>query len=144
MSETPQGPSSENLRRLSGMLPSFVKGMQEKALSGKGKETIGIVRVPKKCCKVCASTFDFHMVKPSQKVELESSICVDCQKRLDDKWIAFVCDNLYAFVKPTNNRFNDMEGQIVPISPHVMAEIGKTFHVSVKDKITGADTFGTN
>jgi len=143
MSEQPSGPSKETLRNLRGMLPSFVKGMKEKVVTGRGKETIPIVRRPHKCCKVCAGTFDFKMVKVSDDTKLTPSICASCQGHLDAKEIAFVCGDKYAFVLPTNNRFYDMEGQIVSISPHVMAEIGKKFDVlKQKEQDKNDDTTG--
>ena len=69
--DSPQipGPSRQTLKNLRGMLPSFIKGMEQKRTIGKGKA--GMLARPHKCCKVCGLLWDRKFVDPRADIAID-------------------------------------------------------------------------
>jgi hypothetical protein len=110
------GPSPENLRHLRGMLPSFIDGMEQGKLTGRGRPATR----PKCACGICGHAF---MGPWGAKEEIKT--CDHCQKLLDDGYTAIVCGLQYAFIK--SPRLPDMAGKVMNVKPHVMAKVMQQF-----------------
>ena len=116
------------------MLPSFIKGMEQKRTIGKGKA--GMLARPHKCCKVCGLLWDRKFVDPRTDIAIQPDNCGVCDGKLQQGLIAFVCGDMYAFAEaPADGYLNDFKGSMIHVSPNVMEEISK--HVKLQKKDAG-------
>ena len=127
------GPSDETLRKLSGMLPSFVEGLAQKRAIGKGQKVPKPIRkVPSKICKVCAVLFDLQ--HPSDK-PIEPGICLTCEALIKEGYVALISGEQYAFVK--SERLKDLPDRIVHLQPGNMEKIKNEFEANWKTREGG-------
>src|SRR5437867_4252931 len=95
MSEDHTGPSPETLRKLAGMMPSFIKAMEQKRTRGKGVKVAA--KKARKLCSICARLFDYTTT--TQEIEMTPGFCELCDARLKEGYAAFVCADRFAFCK---------------------------------------------
>lgn len=112
------GPDRANLKALAQSMPGFITGEREKRLQGKGRKVFS--SLPTKLCRVCSKMFDHK--KFATDTELKTATCGDCQKQLDDGFVAVICaDGRHAFLKTT--ALEDMAGQVISISKEAMDKV---------------------
>lgn len=114
-----QDDGPKDLDKLIGMLPSFIKGVENGEIGGKGRPA----RAPIVACGICGKS---HDQRAGEKAGV--STCLSCASLLKEGYTALVCivdsaasENKFAFVK--SERLADKAGQIMRISPEVMAKI---------------------
>lgn len=125
--DQPTGPSPETLKNLAGMLPSFVKGLEEKRSIGRGTP---VHLKPRKMCKVCGRMWD--KVSTKEDVLLEGAVCETCAAMFKDGCVALVCGDQFAFAK--SESLKDLAGEIITIQPHNFEKIQKQFEAEWKKK----------
>lgn len=127
------------------MLPSYIKGLESRKICGKGKPASPPKKEqqPRKVCTICAKLFDFGdpesiIITPEIKAPttLESAVCEDCQKSLDEGYVGLVEGTRYAFVK--SERLADMAGKIVQVKKKTMDELQKQHQQVRNRRVPGA------
>lgn len=135
MSDQPNnGPSSATLRFLRGFLPSLKKGLRDGTLRGKGKP--GMVRKPRKMCKVCGLLWDYISMRADAQSKVMGEFCLECDARLKEGMIALTWADKYAFVT-SSAALNDYRGSIVHVSDHVWKAIEVNYKEQIKTKGDG-------
>lgn len=124
MEEIGGGPRFKHLRKLRGMLPSLVKGMNRNKIGGKG---VPVLPRARQICEICARMFDHAIIKFGEDTALKSGICEVCKPSLDEGYIAFVTHKQYAFVKSKAPECADLHGKIVKISDEHMNKLADAF-----------------
>jgi hypothetical protein len=128
MSQENTGPNPESLRQLSGMLPSYAKGLVEKRIQ-KNRPAPVPTAAPTKYCEICMALFDR---KFEHKGPVESDVCHKCQKLLDEGLTAFITADAYAFGK--SDSLKDMAGKIVQIQDATMKMMRDLFDVKKREQ----------
>lgn len=133
-SNKPDGPSPETLRFLNNALPSVVAGMEQKRIGGRGKP-IGVTHVkkPKKCCRVCAAFFGHVVVPQTEDIMMEIALCDRCISMLNEGYIAFTCDDRFAFAKSKGKLAKDA-GKVLRLPRHLMDRMEETFGIQSSKK----------
>lgn len=132
MSSNPEGPNPENLKHVAGMFPSMMKGLKEGSTHGKGRRVSLNTTRATKLCKICSKGFDLASVGPDSP--LMPGICESCDAQIKDGYTALIAGDMYAFVKLSSEKYSDLVGQIVPISPQNMEKVQKEFQANWKTK----------
>ena len=128
MSDQPlPGPSRETLLNLKAMLPSFIQGLSEKKVVGKG---LPVSKRPRKACVICGTLYDHAFVKASEETSMGTGRCPKCQGLLDCGYAAIVCGDMFAFLK--HKELADWGGTIKQVSPQVMTAIQERFSPKTK------------
>lgn len=123
------GPKRDTLRRLKANLEGIVQTHHEKTQANADS----MATLPRKCCKICCKTFDLAYIQRDSP--MESSVCEDCFKSLQDGWAAFVSDSRYAFVKvPADHPFAKYNGQRVMVPKEMMDDIEAKHKGQVKPR----------
>jgi hypothetical protein len=131
MSEEYHGPSPETLRQLREQMPSVARGIANKAIGGRARVKAPAKEPPlqpTKVCEVCSVLFD---MKRGFEGDIESGVCVECQRELDKGLTAFVATDRWAF--GTSPLLEDMVGKIVHVSNRTMDELEKRFESQKKE-----------
>lgn len=130
MNSDPNGPSKDTLRNLKGMMGSFIKGMHEQRLEGKGRLVARGTLKPRKVCPVCGALFD--KITTTAEISLTPENCKDCAAMLKDGYTAIVCGKKSAFIK--SEKLADKAGQIMMIGEEVFAQCQERFNLKVKER----------
>jgi|ERR1043166_194533 hypothetical protein len=121
MNEERQGPDPDTLRKLAGMMPSFIAGMEQKRARGKGVKVVA--RKARRICSICARLFDY--AETTEEITMGTGHCELCAAKLKEGYAALVCADRFAFVK--SERLKDLAGTVEQVSPEVMAEVEKHY-----------------
>lgn len=115
------GPDSNMLRRLFGMLPSYAAAIRDRRVGGKGKP-FSVTQPPQRICTICGKAHE-HKVKV-EDLETFSLNCGECQALLEQGYTALrSADHRYAFV-----RHPELEaGKVVTLSIAVMNQVKERF-----------------
>ena len=121
MSEERKGPDRQTLRKLAGMMPSFIQHQEQKRKTRAG--TVRRTMRPRKLCSICARLFDY--VETTEEISMGAGHCELCAAKLKEGYTALVCADRFAFVK--SDRLKDLAGTVEQVSPEVMAEVEKHY-----------------
>lgn len=121
-----KGPSVAGLKNLFRDMREYVRTHKQKV----APKSYGMATLPRKCCKICIKQFDMAYVPSDTRVE--PATCDECQKQLDAGMIACVSDTRFAFIKPKNEKMDDLRGTIVQVSGKTMDEIQRLHKESGK------------
>jgi hypothetical protein len=126
------GPSKDTLRLLKDFLPSLKKGLKDGTLRGKGKP--GMIRRPRKLCRVCGQLWDYINMPAGSNSKVTGELCVVCEPKLKSGMIAITYSDKFAFVESSSGDLADFKGTILHVSEPVWAEIEKQFKEKVNTK----------
>lgn len=148
MSQPRSGPDPENLRKLAGMLPTMVAGLEEKRIGGRGTPVPS--KKPTKICIVCGIAFDSQAVEvdPEKPPMPEEGLCDGCWEKLqyeeaveDGKTIrccAVVCDDVFSFM--VSSGLGELAGKIVEVPQEQMMQVAKQHKIQKKVQAKHAHT----
>lgn len=134
MNDDAPGPSRETLLNLRAMLPSFIKGLRDRKIVGKGKPIL--TPRPTKCCGICGSMHAEKMMRRDVEIQIVPEHCPRCLELLASHHTAFVCGDKFVF-RETAPDLKDFDGQVIRVGPHVMDELEKRFSVQQRRKNNG-------
>ena len=124
-----------DLDKLWKALPSFVRGLAQGEIGGRGKPTVRMPdpSIPSYACDVCGITF-----QSKDEPKPLFRFCRKCDGMLKDGYTAVVCDTGdFAIIK--SEALKDMAGSMVKVSPPVMAMLKQKFDKGAKGDADGKD-----